>query len=99
MKKKLMEYLACPSCGGDLQLSVSSSEGIEILEGALDCPACAKKYPIVRGVPRFANLSEIEEDKAATASSFGWEWQHFTQKDELYGVQMLGWIDPVQAAF
>lgn len=99
MKKKLMQYLACPSCGGELQLSEAESEGIEILEGELNCASCAVRYPIVRGVPRFANLNEIEEDKAATASSFGWEWQHFTQEDELYAEQMLGWIDPVQPEF
>ncbi len=94
-----MEYLACPSCGGDLQLTEVKTEGIEILEGELACAPCAASFPIVRGVPRFANLGEIEEDKAATASSFGWEWQHFTQEDERYGEQMLGWIDPVKAEF
>jgi SAM-dependent methyltransferase len=100
MKRKLIEYLACPSCGGDLQLlSEGKTEGIEILEGELGCASCKASYKIVRGVPRFANLSEIEEDKAATASSFGWEWQHFTQEDERYGEQMLGWIDPVTADF
>jgi Methylase involved in ubiquinone/menaquinone biosynthesis len=99
MKRKLMEYLACPSCNGDLQLTEVKTEGIEILEGKLDCASCATSFPIVRGVPRFANLGEIEEDKAATASSFGWEWQHFTQEDERYGEQMLGWIDPVKAEF
>ena len=50
-------------------------------------------------MPRFANLAEIEKDKAATASSFGWEWQHFTQEDERYGEQMLGWLGPVQREF
>jgi SAM-dependent methyltransferase len=97
MKRKLMDYFACPSCGGELKiLAERNAEGIEILDGELGCGSCNKRYPIVRGVPRFANLGEIEEDKAATASSFGWEWQHFTQEDERYGDQMLGWIDPVQ---
>ncbi len=94
-----MEYLACPACGGELLLSEEKSEGIEILEGQLKCASCAESYPIVRGVPRFANLGEVDEDKAATASSFGWEWQHFTQEDARYGEQMLGWIDPVKAEF
>lgn len=95
-----MEYLACPSCGGDFQLlSEGKTEGIEILEGELGCASCEGRYKIVRGVPRFADLGEIEEGKAATASSFGWEWQHFTQEDERYGEQMLGWIDPVKAEF
>src|SRR3954470_12325759 len=94
-----MQYLACPSCVGELKLSEGKTEGVEILEGELSCDACNRRYPIVRGVARFANLSEVEEDKAATASSFGWEWQHFTQKDERYAEQMLGWIDPVKAEF
>jgi SAM-dependent methyltransferase len=100
MKSRLMQYLACPSCGGELQLvSTAKSEGVEILEGELGCTSCARRFAIMRGVPRFANLSEIEEDKAATASSFGWEWQHFTQEDERYADQMLGWIDPIKPAF
>ncbi|PYS46578.1 MAG: hypothetical protein DMF68_18820 [Acidobacteria bacterium] len=100
MKKRLLQYLACPECGGDIRLlSVAKEDGEEILEGDFDCVGCAKHFPVVRGVPRFAELDKIEEDKAATASSFGWEWQHFTQEDERYGDQMLGWIDPVKPEF
>ena len=100
MKRKLVAYLACPSCGGELNLlSEAKRDGIEIMEGELGCTSCEARYPIVRGVPRFADLKEIEKEKAATASSFGWEWQHFTQEDEKYGGQMLGWIDPVQPEF
>lgn len=100
MKKRLLRYLACPACGGEIRLlSVAKEEGEEILDGDMDCAGCAQHFPIVRGVPRFADLGKIEEDKAATASSFGWEWQHFTQEDERYGDQMLGWLDPVKSDF
>lgn len=100
MKRRLLQYLACPSCGGEIRLlSVAKEDGTEILEGDLDCTACAQSFAVVRGVPRFADLSRIEEDKAATASSFGWQWQHFTQDDERYSEQMLGWIEPVKPEF
>ena len=100
MKKRLLQHLACPECGADIRLlSVAKEDNGGILEGDLDCVGCAKHFPIVRGVPRFAELDKIEEDKAATASRFGWEWQHFTQEDERYGEQMLGWIDPVKPEF
>jgi SAM-dependent methyltransferase len=100
MKQRLLEYLACPSCGGEIRLlSVARSEGLEILEGDLDCALCARHYPVVRGVPRFADLSAVEADKAATASGFGWQWQHFTQEDERYEEQFLGWIAPVGPDF
>ncbi|HYJ48153.1 MAG TPA: methyltransferase domain-containing protein, partial [Pyrinomonadaceae bacterium] len=100
MKKRLLQYLACPTCGGNIRLlSVAKIEGEEILEGDLDCDGCERHFPVVRGVPRFADLSRIEEEKAATASSFGWQWQHFTQSDGLYAEQFLGWIAPVQPEF
>ena len=100
MKQRLLQYLGCPSCGGEIRLlSVAQVEGAEVLEGDLDCAACGKHFPVVRGVPRFASLDEVEKDKAATASSFGWEWQHFTHEDERYGDQFLGWIAPVKPEF
>jgi SAM-dependent methyltransferase len=100
MKKRLLQYLACPTCGADVRLlSVAKTEGVEILEGDLDCAGCERHFPVVRGVPRFADLSRIEEDKAATAASFGWEWQHFTQGDDRYAEQFLGWIAPVRPEF
>lgn len=79
--------------------NIGKKDGIEILDGTLECSSCAATYPVVRGVPRFADLSNIAEDKAATASSFGWEWQHFTQEDGQYGEQMLDWLEPVTEDF
>jgi len=99
LKEKLLSYLVCPSCNTSLQLSVARTEGEEIIEGALRCDACATSFPITSGVPRFADLAKIESDKRATASGFGWQWQHFTQTDERYAEQFLGWIAPVTPEF
>jgi SAM-dependent methyltransferase len=41
----------------------------------------------------------VEDDKAATAANFGWQWQHFTQFDDKYEQQFLGWIAPVRPEF
>ncbi len=69
------------------------------MEGNLVCTECAASYPIVRGVPRFASLAEVETEKAATAENFGWQWTHFTQTDERYTEQFRNWIVPVQPEF
>jgi SAM-dependent methyltransferase len=69
------------------------------MEGELRCPACASSFPITSGIPRFANLDQLDSDKRATATGFGWQWQHFTQEDELYAEQFLGWIAPVTPEF
>ena len=99
MKQSLLQYLACPECGGDLSLTASESDNGEILVGALACAACSQNYPIARGVPRFAALDTVETDKAATAENFGWQWTHFTQEDEKYAEQFLGWLQPVKPEF
>ena len=90
MKRRLLEYLACPACGGEIKLSsVLSDDGGEIFSGELQCASCSKTFPIERGVPRFADLDTVEAEKQATAESFGWSWQQFTQEDARYEQQFL----------
>ena len=80
-------------------MSSDKREAEEIIEGQLACAACSRSWPIVRGVPRFAALDEVEAEKAATAAGFGWQWQHFIQTDDKYEQQFLGWIAPVAPEF
>ncbi|MDQ3219368.1 MAG: methyltransferase domain-containing protein [Acidobacteriota bacterium] len=100
MKEKLLDLLACPTCGGDLLLAYASKyDGKEIIEGVLTCKKCGREYKVVRGVPRFVDFAKIEEDKAETAQNFGWQWTHFTQEDAKYSEQLLGWLQPVKPEF
>lgn len=100
MKEKLLGLLACPKCGGDILLANTGKyEDKEIIEGVLTCRKCSREYKIVRGVPRFADLSKIEAEKAETAENFGWQWTHFTQEDTKYSDQFLGWLQPVRPDF
>ena len=100
MKESLLQYLSCPSCAGAIVLaSGSERESDEIIKGQLSCESCARSWPIVRGVPHFAEIETVAKDKAATAASFGWQWTHFTQSDDRYDDQFLGWIAPVTPDF
>lgn len=100
MKEKLLDFLACPSCGGDILLAYASKyEEKEIIEAVLTCKKCEREYKVTRGVPRFAALDKIEQDKAETAMNFGWQWTHFTQEDRKYAEQFLGWLQPVKKDF
>ena len=100
MKRTLLQYLACPACDGNINLAlVLAEDGVEIFSGGLKCASCAKTFPIVRGVPRFADLESVEADKQATAESFGWSWQQFAHDDARYEQQFLDWIAPVHPGF
>ena len=100
MKERLLQYLACPSCDGNISLKrVETKSGIEILEGELACTECARDFAILRGIPRFAELANVETEKQITAEKFGWSWQTFSQEDRKYSEEFLGWIAPVRPEF
>ena len=97
MKETLFHYLICPACSGDIkQLTITATDNSEIMEGELGCVGCNRHFPIIRGIPRFAQTDQIELDKVATAERFGWSWQHFNHNHQLYADQFLGWLAPVR---
>lgn len=53
MRRKLLDILMCPSCQGDLNVTVLLEAGERIEEGVLRCSKCSERYPIVDGIPRF----------------------------------------------
>jgi SAM-dependent methyltransferase len=100
MKERLLELLACPTCGGEIAVAeIVEKENAEIISAKLICENCRQDFPVIRGVPRFAELENIEPDKAETARNFGWQWTRFTQEDERYAEQFLGWLKPVKPDF
>jgi SAM-dependent methyltransferase len=99
MKQSLLQYLQCPECAGALDLHATAHDGAEIMEGEFVCRDNKHSFPIIRGVPRFASLAQVTEDKAETAAKFGWQWTHFTQADDRYAEQFLAWIAPVCSDF
>jgi len=100
MKERLLDLLACPTCGGDILLAyVSQYDGKEIIDAVLTCKKCTREYKVAGGVPRFADLGKVEQEKADTAKNFGWQWTNFTQEDPKYNAQFLGWLQPVKPEF
>ncbi|MBI3399375.1 MAG: methyltransferase domain-containing protein [Deltaproteobacteria bacterium] len=75
MKEKILNFLACPECGGMFDLKVAAMEDLEIKDGCLSCKNCGKAFPIKDFIPRF-----VDTDKYV--DSFSFEWNKF------YDVQM-----------
>jgi SAM-dependent methyltransferase len=69
MKDELRRLLRCPDCSGSLELQAGTSDGDDVLEGTLRCPA-GHAWPIVRGIPRFVPPENY-------AGSFGRQWNKF----------------------
>jgi SAM-dependent methyltransferase len=97
MKERLLHYLACPDCGGDLLLEEHAGAGNEIMEGVLTCSTCKHRFQITRGIPRFAtHVAAVEQQ---TADAFGYEWTRYSELASRYRKQFLDWLKPVDADF
>ena len=46
-----MDILVCPVCKGKLELKIEVENAEEIVAGAMYCPKCDERYPIVDGIP------------------------------------------------
>jgi len=94
MKRRLLDWLACPVCRGALALTRAVPDAGDILEGELRCGACGARYPIARGIPRLLP-PELAVEAIATAERFGYEWTRFAEIRPEYEAQLLGWTAPV----
>jgi SAM-dependent methyltransferase len=76
LKTDLLQYLVCPTCRGQLSLTVSEERAGEVESGRLRCNSGCASYPIVRGVPRF-----VDADRYAGSFSRQREYvrRHFDQ--------------------
>lgn len=90
MRRRALEWLACPATGAALSLEVhEEADDGHVIRGTLR--AQEHSYPIERGVPR---LAQGEGDQGRTADRFGEQWTEFRTLDGLYEQQFLGWIEP-----
>lgn len=70
MREKLLEVLAEPGTGAALELRDAQGTGGRIESGSLVSSATGKRYPIVRGIPRFV-------EGETYAETFGMQWNAY----------------------
>lgn len=51
MKKELVDILCCPTCKGELDLTIEKEEKGEIITGNFTCQKCKCTYTIEDGIP------------------------------------------------
>lgn len=86
MRRDLLEYLACPTCGEGLNVEADVETDGQIVEGTVFCATCESRYPVTRRVPR---LNQAMEGLERVAQTFGYEWKaHLAgelEDDTLFG--------------
>jgi uncharacterized protein YbaR (Trm112 family)/protein-L-isoaspartate O-methyltransferase len=95
VKRRLIEFLACPDCYGDLELEKQQGDRSQIREGELRCQTCRRLFPIRHGVPRLLPAS-VDQRTIEVSASFSWEWNQFDEMRPHYHQQFLDWIRPLE---
>ncbi len=74
MKKSLLEFIVCPVCKLDFNLTDVVNEGSEIVSGSLVCRSDHTFY-VTRGVPRLLIQDQLSEAQKQTQDSYSTQWQ------------------------
>jgi SAM-dependent methyltransferase/uncharacterized protein YbaR (Trm112 family) len=80
LSPKLLEYICCPACRGDLRFSPACPDAREGT-GTLTCTGCATRFDVLHGVPIL--ISGASAAEMFTARNFGQQWELF---DKLGGL-------------
>lgn len=84
----ILDILACPDCR-----TILLHKDADFLE----CPSCARHYPLMKGrVADFSGLP-IEPETAKTVTQFGSSWAIHRDIEEFYEGQFGDWISPISA--
>lgn len=67
MHRNHVGLLACPRCRGGLRLAAADGGEDPVIDGELACDACAARFPVRGGVPRFVPAENY-------AAGFGLQW-------------------------
>ncbi len=91
MKRRLLDFIWCPKCKGDLTPSATAERDGVILEGSLRCTN-GHVYPILEGIPRFIDaIASADDLRKVYADSFGHQWTTYDwlrdcDADEFYAI-------------
>lgn len=98
MKERLLKYLVCPECRGDLSLLNPRYQNDEVWEGELKCSLCPAGYPVAEGIPRFIP-AEMDSVVQRNVENFGAQWHLLDGRSEVNRREFLSYLDKVSPEF
>ena len=107
MNPRLLQWLCCPACGGDLTLVTPPHRAPET-DGMLRC-GCGSSYEIGGGIPRFLAMEcgvptgmapdRFLRAQRLTQKSFGTQWRYFSKMDPAFHEDLFRYMGPLDRTF
>jgi len=98
MKERLLKYLVCPECRGELTLLNPTRQGDEIWEAELNCASCQHAYKVVEGIPRFVPEA-LDSVVQRNVENFGAQWHLLDERSDVNRREFLSYLDKVSPDF
>ena len=79
MQYKLLRWLCCPSCSGELLPEAFESDADEMWQGLLECVCCSARFPVIDGIPRMLvgeMQADLQQHYPGFFQRFGDQYQH-----------------------
>ncbi len=93
MRQSVLNYIVCPRCGGEYDLTASVREADHVMQGCLRCRGCGSEHPIEDGVPIILDRTKEEghtNDNFLTGYSQSAETSSPTRQFWMRGVARVG---------
>jgi 2-polyprenyl-3-methyl-5-hydroxy-6-metoxy-1,4-benzoquinol methylase len=84
MKTELLDFILCPDCRDELEITDAQWADGEVESGELRCRSGGHKFPIAQFIPRF-----VEEDDYADAFAIEWNTFRTAHLDSYTGLKRL----------
>src|SRR5437660_786338 len=97
MKERLLQYLVCPECRGELSLLNPGYQDGEIWDAKLNCVG-QHIYPVSDGIPRFVPPA-MDRVVQRNVENFGAQWHLLGERSELNRREFLSYLDKVSPDF
>lgn len=105
MDARLLQWLCCPACGGDL---APRPDRAADTDGMLRC-GCGSSYEIRGGIPRLLALERgapagmapgrFLHAQRQTQKSFGKQWRYFSKMDRAFSEDLFRYMGPLDRRF
>lgn len=91
MRLEALDYICCPACNGNLNLTVQDAIENDVIEGTLDCRRCGRQFKILDGLPNLNFPETLERADLSQQKIYDERAQWYDLRNRLSNIKWGRW--------